>query len=196
MLSDFVRFVQSLFPGIDPYVAERCLEAVKQHRTRPEDLISPPIGAELCQGDILDGIELMVPIRPEGHGRFRGLSMLVSNSCDIDNKPFMLIAPCFELSHFASEPRLADISRNTVTNLFCLTHIPGDRSIVSDLSLIDAVSVDNVKDRLSSGAARRVCSLSEVGWYLLISKLTVHLMRPETREVERAASGGSPPRNR
>ena len=176
---EFVQFVQALFPGIDPFVAAKCLEAIRQHRTLPEDLVSGPIGGEVCQGDLIEGIRLRVPTRDGGSGAITGLSMVVSNSCDLDNKPFALLAPSFDLELFRSDPRLPDISRNTVTNLFALDFVPGGISVVSDLSLIQPISTEALKHALESGSVRRVCSLSEVGWYLLLSKLTVHLMRPE-----------------
>lgn len=185
MLEEFVEFVQSIFPGIDPYVAERCLEAIKQHKTPPSELVCEPVGPGLCQGDIIEGLDLLIPGKGGLLRRYHGLSMIISNSCDLDNKPTALVAPCFDLRRFEEDSRLSIITKNLVTNFLCLPSIPDRDGVVVDLSMMNPQASARVAERLKDGAIRRICSLSNLGYYLLLSKLTVHLMRPESEEVIR-----------
>ncbi len=111
--------------------------------------------------------------------------MLLSNTCDATNDDSILLAPALPYEAFQDDPRLAQIRTNIVYSLFFLPNVPALNGRIIDLSLIHSVARDFLVDNIQRGVVHRVSSLSQLGYYFLLSKLTVHLLRPETNEINR-----------
>lgn len=145
---------------------------------------------EMLQGDGWAGLEL---IRFEDGARNRIKGIVLSNSCDIDpnNKrdfPARIVfAPIIKLSRFADllmanglsqdqvESRFHTIREQKVTSMFYLPKGGelGDEyvALLDDIHTIPARSFNMIDER------KKLFTLSLVGFYLFLLKLSVHFCR-------------------
>ncbi len=190
MLADFVRLVSDLFPSADPKTAARCLNQVSRPDFDPSKLFSAHFDF-LAQGDIVAPVSFLTTDEDGGSVEYTGPGLLLSNSCDADHEEHVILAACYPFGLFREE-NVADENAVRANCIFNLLYIPllGEDGLgfVCDLSLLQSHSRAFVSRSLHQGTARKLCSLSQWGFYLLLAKLTIHLMRPETAEVVRGGN--------
>lgn len=189
-LSGFIEFVTALFPCINPYTSEKAKTALidyAEHNSRAKEerpsfscFRSAPFGF-LAQGDIFDSIpfEYVNENGEEVTARFKAL--LISNTCDADHDENLTFAPFFNISIFGQK-RFADIKLNTNFKLLCFPD-SGFDDYVADLSKLKSFPKSIVIDALENDKLHKLYSLNTFGYYLFLTKLTVHLMRPEDNGV-------------
>ena len=188
MLADFVSLVSEIFPSIDPKTASRYLRQIRLGDFDPAGLFRSMAFDFLAQGDILEPIRFVTTDDSGCEQDYSSLGLLLSNTCDADHEEHVTFAICYPFDLFlsgniASE---SDVRSNCIFNLIYLPLIgPEEKGLVVDLSLLQSHSREFVSRTLVQGAARKICSLSDWGFYLLLAKLSVHLMRPETADVNR-----------
>lgn len=188
MLEEYVRLVERLFPSIDPYTAENCIRAIRQHGQNAGPFAVTPLADTLAQGDVLGPVSLYTTDADGAVSVFEGSAMLLSNTCDAEHDDFVILAVCFPFAVFAADGRLPAIITNETYDLMYLRSVPQIGDIVIDLARVSSVSRTFLVQEINGGRTRRVASLSSLGFWFFLSKLTVHLMRPESRDVNRIAS--------
>ncbi len=105
--------------------------------------------------------------------------MILSASCDIENDEYIIIAPCFSLSQLSFFDSIR-LRTNLYFRFVCLNNSPIPEScLVVDLSMINSFSTEIIKTRIDENNLNKIYSLTLHGYYLLLLKLTVHLLRPE-----------------
>jgi hypothetical protein len=191
VLGAFVQLVQELFPSISPYTATRCIETIKQHAgtLTPGHLFAAVPDESLAQGDLVDPMPFTRIGDAGGLKRMDSPGMLLSNTCDAENDRQVLFAPAIPFERFAGDARLGSVKSNCLFSLLFLPGVPGLGDRVIDLSIVQAVSTGFVRRGMAAGAIARRAQLSQLGYYLFLSKLTVHLLRPETEELRRNEGG-------
>ncbi len=191
MMQEFITFVQKLFPSIDPYIASQVSVAIKQFerkRCQDDDVKRPlydffttgSLGDYLAQGDIIDNLPFVLLDPETGEESFRELpGILLSNTCDAEREDYIIFAPL--LPKYEMYKQLQDnFSTNLTYNLmyFPDTHFS---EYVIDLSLMRSFPREPI---VSSDAYRKIASLNDFGYYLLLCKLTVYFLRPEDTDVQ------------
>lgn len=183
MLNEFIRFSTELFPSISPYTKDEVRKAIQQFKDygRQYQFCMPQPFDFLTQGDIISEIPF---IRYKENGeretaRFKG--MLLSNTCDAERDPALLFAPLLPIDEI-------DADRQAVLNntVYRLLYIP-DSDLLEyaiDLSLINSIPRKVILKGIEMGRIHKVASLNRLGYYLFLTKLTVHLMRPEDTGVQ------------
>ena len=192
MFEEFVALVSELFPSLNPATAARCLGHVADREIDPGRLFLLRPFQYLAQGDIIDPIALVVAEEDGLLLRYDGPGILLSNTCDAEHDEHVLLAASFWLrTYLENNPTdEATLRSNCIFNLMFLPWVGADgRGIVNDLSWIQTHSRASIMNGLRCGVIRKVASLSDIGFYLLLAKLTVHLLRPEAAE-SLAARGG------
>ena len=193
MLAEFVELVSELFPSVDPKTAARCLGQLTRADFDPGKLFRPEHFDHLTQGDIVDPVQFVTTDEDGGELEYAGPGLLLSNTCDADHEPHVIFAACYPLDLFLGENVTDEntLRSNRVYNLLYLPLLGADsRGVIADLSLVHSHSRGFVSRCLQQGSAIKVCSLSMWGFYLLLAKITIHLMRPEAREVDRGRDEG------
>ena len=161
---------------------------------------------EIYQGDIIDGLDIVyfevvdnaVEIKVlEGQ-----LCILLSNTCDMDFQgktrgKYISIAPLFSFEEFADRKEgpysdegwdgfLNDVKRNRITDIL---YVPGKRPLDESVVLLDRVfSIDPnfFEAKIKKGKSKKILSLSQIGFYYFLIKLTYHFARYEDRsEIKR-----------
>lgn len=182
MLEGFIDLVKSLFPCVDVVDQEKAKEAIKQFYIWREkfDCFCNSPEKELSQGDILS----QVPFKyydEDGNERSANLdAMILSVSCDIDNDNNILLAPVLPIEEIGVD--------RTVVESNCIYHLvffPDEKYFgsVIDLSLINTFPKNQINDALEKNRVNRKFSLNILGYYLLLCKIAVHLLRPEDSET-------------
>ena len=191
MLEEYVRLLGQLIPPVDPDVARKVIESVRRDRPTPNQLYAIPAPAGICQGDVI-GPATFKWVGDEGEWvEDRGLGLVLSNSCDAERDDYITIALCFEYQEFAADAAISaradfavGVANNLVTNLLFLPAVPGAGDLVGDLSTVVTVSRHFLERGLADGTIHRYSALSPFGYYVFLSKLSLHYLRPE-EDVER-----------
>lgn len=192
---------------IDDHLKGQCKEYLKQI---PKGLgswfYSPSIPEDAYQGDIVDKFEMVYSEVVGAKLETRSLEdvpcMLLSHTCDMElrgktREKYVSVAPVFSFKEFAnsrgteySEDRwddfLTSVKANRITDIL---YIPKKGPLDDSVILLDRISsIDPkfLKIKLERGETKRVLSLSQIGFYFFLIKLTYHFARYEDRaEIQR-----------
>jgi hypothetical protein len=135
----------------------------------------------LIQGDIIKE----VPFRKyDDNGQeeeYISDGLIVSNSCDIENDTQVLIAPFIPIDKLS-----LDMSALKNNSYYSLLYFPDSRysDKVADLNLLSPYPRKLILDKIAVGKIIKIFSLNLIGYYLFISKITVHLLRTEDSNVQ------------
>ncbi|MEG2764380.1 MAG: hypothetical protein RR910_01350 [Acidaminococcaceae bacterium] len=189
MLEPFYEYVEGLFP-IAPYEYdhEKVRDCIKQFRESgqtfgfSESIIDDD---DLCQGDVLDSLPFKYYDDSGEEYILKAKAMLISTSCSIENEENIVVAPLIDLAKINVKPDLKSIEKNIINQWM---HIP-DSSILAnhvvDFSLMCSYPKKVVLNFLELEKAKKILSLNQLGYYLLLCKLTIYFMRPEAPDVIR-----------
>jgi len=186
MLDEFAELLGQIFPSVEPDTARRFIQATKAKRARPSHLYSQISLDGVCQADILGPLQFQVIETAGDVATADGFGLILSNSCDVEHDEFVVAAYGYSLSDLQRPPSAGlrtlsrDAQQNTINNLLFLPSAPRAGNLVFDLSWLGAFSSQFVTTAVASGAVQRYASLSQLGFYLFLAKLTVHFLRPET----------------
>ena len=186
MFAALIELVAELFPSVSPTTVARCLREVTQQDFDPGRLFLPRPFEYLAQGDVIAPIAFLMVEEGGELFRYDGPAVLLSNTCDSEHDENVLLAASYPFGTLLEDNPVDENSlrNNCILNLLYLPMIGDDgRGIVADLSWIQAHRRDWVVSALQRGQIRKLYSLSDIGFYLLLAKLTLHLLRPETPET-------------
>lgn len=184
--TSFIDFVTSLFPSISPYVQEQTkhsLEQFYEHGETFECYNTKSLGG-LCQGDIVENVNVPI-IGIDGSINIAERTVLIiSNSCDIENDDYILIAPFYSFKEGGfSQSQIKELKNN---RFFGKMYFPdvSEEEMFADFSYIQSMPKQYFYDGLKNNTMHIKHSLNRVGFYLLLCKLTIHLMRPEDKQLQ------------
>jgi hypothetical protein len=182
VLVPFSRFVEGIFPSISPERRRALFEAARKYPDIPASVFATELPAKVMQGDVLG--PLLFEIESERSGLFsvRVPGLMLSHSCDFDADPFVTFVPCYEYKKYAHLTNASSIRANEVTGLFFLPPVRNREALVADFRTPSALRTATVRSSLERGECTRICSFTEIGWYLFITKLTLHFLRPQLDE--------------
>jgi len=182
MIIEFVDFCKELFPSISPYTAERTIEAIKQfHETgRTVEYLTKIPFDNICQGDIFDN----VPFETYNDNGVKTCAKLkaqiLTNTCDCEHDKYLTFAAIFPIAEF---PHMQETIRKNIAYQFM--YMPDKRveDFVIDFSLLTTIPRVIVNKAMEMKKITRLASLSQMGYYLFLTKLTVFFMRPEDKGI-------------
>ena len=191
MLEEFGELLGQLFPASDPDVVQKFVEALRRDRPISKELYAATMPDGLCQGDIVGPVPFKLLGDDGTWAESMSEGLVLSNSCDIENEDIVNLALCFSYRQFVSETQHAKppdfsqtIARNLISQFLYLPAVPTIGDTVCDLSIVTSLSRRHVQAEMARGTIRRMSAFSQFGYYLFISKLSVHFLRPE-QGVER-----------
>lgn len=188
---------------IDEKFKIKCKEYLKQVPTSIDSWVySSSLSDFPYQGDIADKLDIVYH-ETDGQTLNIGLledwrCMLLSHTCDMDftnksREKFVSVAPIFNFKEFSDnqltgysktqwESFIESVKANRITDIL---YLPGYGEIDDFVVLLDRIySIDSkVLDiRVKKGTTTKILSLSQVGYYFFLIKLTYHFARYENRE--------------
>ncbi|WP_433692099.1 hypothetical protein [Herbaspirillum seropedicae] len=145
---------------------------------------------DLLQGDGLSGLEI-ISLETAERAFIKGI--VISNSCDVAAEnpralpPLITFAPLIELGSFEARlkgagltsAQIADKLRATraqeITNLF---YLPASAGLNSEhIALLDDVKTIHLKRYEAQENKTKFFSLSQMGFYIFLIKLSIHFCR-------------------
>jgi hypothetical protein len=111
--------------------------------------------------------------------------MLISNTCDAEHDGAVILAPMFRIDALEGLDKRA-LKQNQI---FRFLHLPDSRigDYVVDLGMLAAYPTGLVARIIETSG--KCASLTQLGYYFFLCKLTVHLMRPEDQGVQMTRAG-------
>jgi hypothetical protein len=191
MLHAFARFVAHLFPSLEGANAKAYLDRFWRYGPVWSDLYATVLSPKICQGDVVGPITFIAHTDSGDFAELVRPGMVLSHSCDIDQDEEILFAACFPAYMFRKHPSIGDIRRNTVFGLIYLPGLPGIGDTIVDLGRVQSIRRSVFEEDLRAGKTKRHASLTTLGYYFLIAKLTVRFLRPQPSDEIRGDA--SPP---
>jgi hypothetical protein len=187
-LDDLIRFLRESFP-INPNLAigdpKRAIEQFYAEEIGTIQVLCDPV-PEWSQGDILESIPF-IDFSDDGKiSHFIAPGMIVTSSCDLDRKDNIVFCPCFPLEKFKSLSAYQEISKNHVFEFFFIGRVSTGEEWVVDLSNLMTLRRNRILSQIQTGAISRMHSLTQVGWYIFITKFSMKYFRPDDPENMRS----------
>ncbi|MBP8745484.1 MAG: hypothetical protein KBH86_10210 [Syntrophorhabdus sp.] len=187
-------------PFIDKTLKEECSDYLKKQVPKGLDhqIYSLKVFESPYQGDIINNFDLVFFQLIDDYQQTQFIEnsycMLLSHTCDINvqdksSKSYISLVPVTDYNDFAekrfdgySEQQWQDFLRsvreNKITNLLYLPDNPPQfKASVVFLDQICSVDPYLLDEALSSKRSQRIASLSHVGFYYFLIKLTYHFAR-------------------
>lgn len=178
---EYMSWVKEMFPSISPYTHQMAMSSVREYIKNHGsiDYIAPSPLPFLAQGDILKDM-FFWHISDSGELiEINSPGILLSNTCDAENDDLILFSPLIAITAFEENGFNKDaIVMNHYTSLLYLPE-PPLKDYVVDLSVATSYNRELIMSSINSQKLNKISSLSLKGYYFFLSKLTVHLMRPE-----------------
>ena len=194
-LTAFYNYIKAIFP-MHPYNHDynNVKEVIRQFQ---QDGVTysfcevPGIRekTDLVQGDVLSELPFKYYNEKGEEKVLKAKSMIISNSCDIENDDRILLAPAIDIHEISSENEaLAQSIRANMKTAFL--YIPDNgilKDYAIDFSWISMFPKQLIMQFLKDEKIYKIITLNQLGYYMLLCKLAVHFMRPESNEVQRLA---------
>lgn len=184
MLEEFIDFVEAVLPVVsakDKDALKKAIAQFEKNGDNPVFVLNSPL-EKLSQGDIISDVSFFYFDENASLKTFKSNAMIISTSCHIDNKDKITLVPVISLSAF-SKGNLKDLKNNVIYDYM---YIPDHKFADSfvDFETMNSISIDIIRKGIDENKIRRLGSLSQLGYYLLIMKLTIFLFRPEDSETQ------------
>lgn len=186
MINEFITFVSETMPCISPYTKEGIKNALQQFKINNKKFCTTMRVNfdELCQGDILENIPFYRINKSTGKiSVYTGKGVVLSNTCDCSRDETILIAPFMPIGNMKTDQ--GNILSNKVYRYLYLPD-KNFEDFAVDFSLTNTFNREIILKGLDNNAIKKNKSLNGYGYYLLICKLTIYLLRPEDAEVNKS----------
>jgi len=186
----FADVIRELFPPISEDTKKRLKELLLQHKNNPYLIFATSLNQVISQGDIISNIPFLTLQEDETYLGEKHFAMLISHTCDFANDNTILFAPAYTIDLFKecfgnNEGLLNSLRDNLIYDKFYLPERDAYPELVVDFNGINSVSKKYILKNLEDKNSDKIASLSQEGYYYLITKLTVHFLRPENSELIR-----------
>lgn len=181
MLKEFIDFVDSVLPSVEPEAKDKAKAAIAQffREGNQIEFLLPNKLEELSQGDIISDIQFSYFAEDGKQYVFKAKGMVMSTSCHIDQKEVLNIVPVFLLEFFDGDAnKRRELKGNKIYDYMYFPENAMEDYFV-DFSKVNTYSKKLIMDGIKEGHIERLFSLSQLGLYMFIIKLTVFLMRKE-----------------
>ena len=180
MLTEFIDFVDSVLPYTSLEAKDKAKAAILQFKKEGrvfKYMMSEPLD-QLSQGDILSRVGFVYFNKEGSLKKFSADALVLSASCHIDNKDSIILVPVLPLNEF--DGNIKDLEDNIIYDYM---YIPDTLMLDKFINFeyMNTYSKQLIMNGLNNNRIKRLGSLNQIGYYLLIIKLTVYLMRKEDR---------------
>jgi hypothetical protein len=184
MMREFVTFVHEIFPSINPYTGEKVKSAIRQFEQTGklyQFFLTTPL-EHLAQGDIIEELPFLTYDKDGKERVLRTKGILLSNTCDCENDENLVFSPLLPVGKFT--PSVNDrFTKNLTYNLLYFPDTVLSESIV-DFGIMNTFPKKPIEERLRDNQLKKIFSLNKFGYYLFLTKLSIHLVRPEDVGVQ------------
>lgn len=185
MLTEFIDFVDSVLPSVDPDAKDKAKASITQFYNKEKILffLAPKILPTLSQGDIISDIKFSYFDEDGKQKIFAAKGLVISTSCNIDNKDCINIVPVLPIEYYPmDDSKIRELKENKIFDFMYIPEGEMEKYFI-DFSKVGTYDKNLIQRGIAEGNINRLFSLNQIGLYLLILKLTVFLMRKEDCET-------------
>ncbi|MEX6218531.1 hypothetical protein [Mammaliicoccus sciuri] len=111
-------------------------------------------------------------------------AMIISNSCDIERRNYVLFAPIMSLKNVKNKNLEKDIKQNIKASVLYL----GNEGYEDECIVLEemfTLKLETFNHFVKQGNIFKLDELNQYGYYLLLAKISHFLVRPESKDVYR-----------
>lgn len=182
MIRFFEDYCNQLFPSIDTEIKNAIRDEVSKINMTNSTWFMYRLLEELSQGDILDRIPFTIMQDDGSQKTFIAKGMVLSNTCDLQRDPYIIIAPIFNIEDGEfSEQQKIDLKDNIFSGKMGFKNSCLDNYFV-DFSKSMSFNRNVILKGIEMNKIHREQSLSQLACYMLYIKITIYYMRIENHE--------------
>ena len=185
MIKFLEEYCNRLFPSVDTEIKNAVRHEVDQRDMTKSPWFMLNQLDVLSQGDILDKIPFLYMKDDGSKKAYVGKGMVLSNTCDLQRDPYIIIAPLFNMDDETekkfSEQTKKDLKDNVVTAKMGFKNSRLDNYFV-DFSKSMSFNRNIILKGIEMQKIRIEESLTQYACYMLYIKLTIYYMRVENHE--------------
>lgn len=182
MIRFFENYCNQLFPSIDTEIKNAVRDEVSRINMTNSTWFMFHLLEKLSQGDILDKIPFTMMEEDGSRKTFIAKGMILSNTCDLQRDPYIIIAPVFNIEDGQfSEQQKNDLKDNIFTGKMGFKNSCLDNYFV-DFSKSMSFNRKVILKGIELNKIHREQSLSQLACYMLYIKITIYYMRIENHE--------------
>ena len=182
MIRFFEDYCNQLFPSIDTEIKNAIRDEVSKINMTNSTWFMFRLLEELSQGDILDRIPFTIMQDDGSQKTFIAKGMVLSNTCDLQRDPYIIIAPIFNIEDGEfSEQQKIDLKDNIFSGKMGFKNSCLDNYFV-DFSKSMSFNRNVILKGIEMNKIHREQSLSQLACYMLYIKITIYYMRIEKHE--------------
>lgn len=183
MIKEFIEFTANIISCINPYTKENIDKAIKQFELEGKQLFTTMDNNLEClaQGDVLENVPFYRVNNMGKMGVFVTKGLVLSNTCDCSRDRDILLAPFIPIKETQKDRNA--LVKNKAYGYLYLPDNKFDEEVV-DFSLSNSFNREFLLKAIEAKKIKKKVSLNSYGYYLLLCKLTIYLMRPEDEEIK------------
>lgn len=185
MIDFLEQYCGRLFPSVDTEIKNSVRNEVNQIDMTKSPWFMLNTLEVLSQGDILDRIPFSYMKDDGSKNTYIGKGMVLSNTCDLQRDPYIIIAPLFNMDDETekkfSEQTKKDLRDNVVTAKMGFKNSRLDNYFV-DFSKSMSFNRNVILKGIEMKKIKIEESLTQYACYMLYIKLTIYYMRIENHE--------------
>ena len=183
MIQELIDFTSKLFPSIDPYTKEQVKKALYQFESSDKkfECFVPTTFSYLAQGDIFDSLPFRIYDKDGNEHSRLVKGMLISNTCHAENQNILSFVPLLPVGEYKIDRSV--LLKNITYSLLYFPD-PLYSEIVVDFNIVNSFHKDMIINLMKEKRIRKVATLNRFGYYMFLTKLTIHFMRPEDPGVQ------------
>lgn len=142
--------------------------------------------AEWSQGDILYSVPFTI-FTPQGEPKtLTAPGMIITSSCDLDRKSTVVFCPCFSMRDLPPGINNENVKSNLNYQFLYLGKDFRGEELIVDFNLPSALPRERVLQNIKNNSIIRHYSLSQIGWYLFITKFSLNYLRSDDSDTMRS----------
>lgn len=174
----FADIINTVLPSVSAVEKEKLKEAITQFKVSGKNIdFTSGLLENLSQGDIVSNIPFILYDKGGNQLIHKYNAILLSNTCDASRNTHLIFAPILEINNYNNR-NVVDLKNNVIYEYMYLNDNKlGD--IYVNFNIIHSINREIILDRLRNNKSDRLCSLTTIGYYMFILKLTIFLLRSE-----------------
>lgn len=183
-LEEFIEWANEIFPAIDMDVRDSLKKSLDQFDINKFNWFSNFSLEGINQGDIVNKIPFIIQNVDGSYKAFLTKGIIISNSCDLTRDKYIALAPLipYSKSNEFNADQKRDLLNNKYNGKMCFT-LSNIEDYYVDFTRIQCFNREIIVKLIESNKIKLEHSLSQFGWYFLLTKLTIHYMRVEDHKL-------------
>lgn len=181
----FFDFCEELFPSISYKTIDSAKKAINTYNNiyGPHIFAMKPIDGVFAQGDIFESIPFLYYDNEGILRRKLSKGMLLTNTCDNERKDNLIFASMWFLEDYSTNINdIESIKNNIFYDFMYIDHSKISEYFIN-FNMLSTINRLTIMNNINQNKIYRILSLSDIGYFLLICKLTIFFMRYEDKNI-------------